>query len=199
MTMCPAKRARLAGVVRAVAAAFGAVGSVASTTAPSSRVVLVALTLPVALTGCASGGATDTSSRTGGVSLVVDLRDVDAIKATYWTVSTEGAIGFGGGRDAMNRRVTWSGTMTDEEIAQLVELLRRDGWLAGTVTATGTPKNRITDVTVRGPDGRKHVDLRGQCDAADRLAELLMQSSTGRHQDFMKQLPLPSSNAREPS
>ncbi len=85
--------------------------------------------------------------------------------ATLYRVNGARRLGFGGGVDALNRRISWVGTLTDEQYAELQGLLERHGWFAGTVSTRGEPAERVTRVQLRWPGGSRRFKLEG--DGAD--------------------------------
>ncbi len=85
--------------------------------------------------------------------------------ATLYRVNGARRLGFGGGADALNRRISWVGAITDEHYAELQGLLERHGWFAGTVSTQGESAQRITRVQVRWPGGSRRFKLKG--DSAD--------------------------------
>ena len=144
------------------------------------------------LAACATSGVGNPASATGGTYVDCSVTDGDELKAVHWIVSPDGTIEFGGGRDAMNNTMTWKGKMSQQEIDALRALLEDDGWYAGTVAGTGTPKNRNVHVVVKYSDGTRKFNIQGRCDEADRLEALLQRASAGRLDPYLKKLPAAS-------
>ncbi len=111
-----------------------------------------------ALTGCAAGGSPD--SPTGGIALEMIVRG-EANLAALYRVDRDGSISFGGGVDARNDRVTWTGSMTAAEIDELRRLLEEYGWFERVPVSTGEPPQRRYRIWLRWPGGRKRYKVRG--------------------------------------
>ncbi|HMN96948.1 MAG TPA: hypothetical protein PKC43_10665 [Phycisphaerales bacterium] len=127
---------------------------------------------------------------TGGIDLTVESRDIASQRIVAFTVLANGQVTFSGGKDAVARRVGWTGELTAEQGAALRELLERDGWLDGTAASSGAPRSLLFRAVVRGgPHGSKRYDLRGTSDAAARLEAFLDQATRARHAAFLQSLP----------
>jgi hypothetical protein len=111
-----------------------------------------------------------------------------------YRVDTDGTIAFGGGADARNRNVTWTGTLTGDEIDRLWALLEQHGWLSGDVKAasTGKPKDIEARIKVWWPGGSKHYRLRGENPQVTPVAEVLGEASRRRLGGDLQTLPRPS-------
>jgi len=93
--------------------------------------------------------------------------------ATLYRVNGARRLGFGGGTDALNRRISWVGAITDEQYAELQGLLERHGWFAGTVSAQGEPAQRVTRGQLRWPGGSRRFKLSGDSADIDPVRDLL--------------------------
>ena len=92
---------------------------------------------------------------------------------TLYRVNGAHRIGFGGGADAFNQRISWVGTLTDEQYAELQDLLERHGWFAGNVSSQGEPPDRITRVQLQWPGGNRRFKVTGDSADIEPIRELL--------------------------
>jgi hypothetical protein len=152
------------------------------------RPLIVALA--VLLAGCS---APDPGSVTRGLSLEVWDRGLEN-RAVLYRVETDGTISFGGGRDAINQRISWTGPLTADEVDQLWVLLEDHGWLSGEVRAasTGEPRRRQCRIQLRWPGGRKRFRFRGENPDVEPVEALLAEASRRRLQGDLETLPRPS-------
>ncbi|MHC4613644.1 MAG: hypothetical protein ACYTAU_08730 [Planctomycetota bacterium] len=157
---------------------------------PSRWVRPVVAALAVVLAGCS---AADPGSATRGLSLEVWDRGLEN-RAVLYRVETDGTISFGGGRDAIQQSVSWTGPLTAEEIDQLWVLLEDHGWFSGEVRAasTGEPRRRQCWIRLRWPGGKKRIRFRGENPDVDPVEALLAEASRRRLQGDLKTLPQPS-------
>ena len=109
--------------------------------------------------------------------------------AVMYRVNGAHRLGFGGGADAFNRRISWVGTLTDEQYAELQVLLERHGWFAGTVSTQGEPHERITRVRLRWPGGSRRFKVTGDSADIDPVRELLDGVARQRLQRDLDRLP----------
>ncbi len=140
----------------------------------------------IVLGGCAVRSATD--SPTGGVSLRMAVVDEPNSRALY-RVEADGSLSFGGGLDAVRRKTSWTGQMTEAEIDELLALLERDGWFRGEPADRDGPNGRVYEVTVCGPEGRQRYKLRGESAAAGELNDLLDRIARRRFDSFLERFP----------
>jgi hypothetical protein len=143
------------------------------------------------LAGCVGRPGLDPGSRTQGVELDLWLRGEENL-AIYYEVAQEGTIGFGGGADGRQRRISWTGPLTDDEIERLRELLQRDGWYTGDVVATGEPRKREVRIHLCWPGGGKRYKLRGESPDIAPVLDLLEEASRRRLEGTLRELPQPS-------
>ena len=146
--------------------------------------------LAALLAGCS---ASDPGSATRGLSLEVWDRGAENLAVLY-RVQTDGTLSFGGGRDAINQRTSWTGPLTAEEIDQLWVLLADYGWLSGDVKAasTGEPRKRICRIRMSWPGGAKRYKIRGENPDVEPVETLLAEVSRRRLERDLETLPRPS-------
>ncbi len=146
----------------------------------------VALCAVILLGGCAVRIATE--SPTGGVSLRMTVVSEPNRTALY-RIEVDGSLSFGGGLDAVQRKTSWTGQMTEAEIDELLALLERDGWFRGEPADGDGPNGRVYEVAVCGPEGRQRYTLRGESTAAGELDDLLGRIARRRFDSFLERFP----------
>ena len=109
--------------------------------------------------------------------------------ATLYRVNGAHRLGYGGGIDALNRRISWVGTLTDDQYAELQDLLERHGWFAGTVSSRGEPVERVTRVQLRWPGGSRRFKLKGDSADIEPVRDLLDAAARQRLRRDLDRLP----------
>ncbi len=120
---------------------------------------------PAACAGSAPVRTRPKVSIAGGFFLELLIRGADNYAVIY-RVNGDRKLGFGGGADAVNRR--------------LRNLLDRHGWFDGAIEETGEPPQRRTRIHLRGPDGSRRHRIRGRNPGVDAVADLLDHASRRR-------------------
>ncbi|MHC5004675.1 MAG: hypothetical protein ACYTJ0_16300 [Planctomycetota bacterium] len=146
-----------------------------------------------ALVGCAGGprASSVAASRTGGWTVDLQRRSEDGA-AAYYAVGRDGSIRFGGGLAALQREPTWSGTLTDEQIDELVAMLERLDWVRQPPKPADTDAGPRWNVTVIGPPGRRRFAVRGEEPGLIELESVLDGVARQRNEPFLEHLPRPS-------
>ncbi len=109
--------------------------------------------------------------------------------ATLYRVNGSRKLGFGGGSDAFNRRISWVGTLTVEQYDELQDLLEQHGWFAGTVSTTGDPPERVTRVRLRWPNGSRQFKVKGDSQDIEPVRQMLSDAARQRLRRDLEQLP----------
>lgn len=109
--------------------------------------------------------------------------------ATLYRVNGARRLGFGGGADAFNRRINWVGVLTDEQYAELQDLLELHGWFAGTASSPGEPPERITRVRLQWPGGSRRFKVTGDSADIESVRELLDGAARQRLRRDLDRLP----------
>lgn len=92
----------------------------------------VAMVMLLIVGGCEGLGSSDRRpQRTGGDSLLLWIAKPAEQSYELFRVTPAGDLEYGGGMAAFNSNTTWSGAMTDAEIASFRSLLARTGWCNG--------------------------------------------------------------------
>lgn len=117
-------------------------------------------------------------------------------KAAYYTVDTDGTLGFGGGLDARFERITWTGPMQDDELAELLALIERNQLFERKPVGTGEPKSLRWRFEVSGPKGWKRSRLTGECPILRQVYELLDAISRRRFEGILETLPKPGQQGK---
>ncbi len=161
--------------------------------------LLTAAGLLLVLCGCSGGGGTGAvggRSPTGGFKLELRVHG-EANLAVLYRVSEDGTIGYGGGADARNRTITWTGQMTPGEIDELRALLQKHGWFRGAPRSTGEPRKRVSRIKL-SHDGRRHsYKVRGRSPDITPVEELLDRVARRRFERFLESLPKAPTRPRE--
>lgn len=139
------------------------------------------------IAGCVS---TPVASRTGGMKLKLGIEESGNM-AAYYTVGTDGTIGFGGGLDARFERIAWTGSMQDEEVAKLLLLIEQHQLYDRKPVGTGEPKNLRWRFELSGPGGWNRSRLTGECPILREMYEILKTSSRRRFDGIIDDLPKP--------
>lgn len=133
----------------------------------------------------------DTSSRTGGVSLTMEVRrDEDSI--AVYEVEPDGTITYAGGRKALLGGIDWTGELTDEEAAQLHELIHAHDWFGPKVESTNEPAELHYTIKVRSAAGTRTIRVTGANPRIDPVHELLELAAGRRQEPVLDALPRPS-------
>lgn len=140
--------------------------------------------------GCAATGAAKGEDITGGLTLEVYVEAGGGSFARY-RVEPDGTLRFGGGQDAIDRRFTWSGPMTGEEIARLSALIDEHRWLEADPPSTGEPAGRKTQVKLRKGPKRRSFAVIGESEVVAPVLQLLETAALRRHEEFLRRLPQP--------
>lgn len=139
------------------------------------------------IAGCVS---TPVASRTGGMKLKLGIEESGNM-AAYYTVGTDGTIGFGGGLDARFERIAWTGSMQDEEVAKLLSLIQQHQLYDRKPVGTGEPKSLKWRFELSGPGGWNRSRLTGKCPVLREIYDLLNTISRRRFEGVMETLPKP--------
>ncbi len=122
--------------------------------------------------------------------LYLEVKTVgEANLAVLYRANGRRQIGFGGGMDAFEGRLSWVGELTEAEMERLVALLEQHGWYAGGVTGTGAPKETVTRVDLRWKDGHRRFKVRGRSDDVEPIESLLAEVSRRRLLGELEALP----------
>ncbi|MCH7602220.1 MAG: hypothetical protein IIB54_05600 [Planctomycetes bacterium] len=111
--------------------------------------------------------------------------------AAYYTVDSDGTLGFGGGLDARFDRISWTGSMQDDELSELLALIEQNQLFERKPVGTGEPKSLRWRFELSGPKGWKRSRLTGECPILRQVYELLDASSRKRFDGILETLPKP--------
>ncbi len=135
-------------------------------------------------------GCETVPSTTGGIRLELHVSGPQNLAVLY-RVEPDGTIAYGGGPDARARRTTWTGRMTDQEIAELRSLLERHGWLDRKPASTGEPRALVSRIEVKGPGGFHRYTVRGESTDVEPVQEFLDRVARRRLDEVLDSLPRP--------
>ncbi len=133
-------------------------------------------------------GAVGGRSPTGGIKLEL-LVHGEANLAVLYRVSEDGMIGYGGGADARNRTITWTGQMTPGEIDELRALLQQHGWFDGAPRSTGEPQERVSRIKLSHAGRSNSYKVRGRIPDVTPIEQLLDRVARRRFERFLESLP----------
>lgn len=111
--------------------------------------------------------------------------------AAYYTLDSDGTLGFGGGMDARFNRISWTGSMQDEELSELLALIEQNQLFERQPVCSGEPKTLRWRFEVSGPKGWKRSRLTGECPILRQVYELLDEISRRRFDGILETLPKP--------
>ena len=126
-----------------------------------------------------------------GVSLEMEFRRGDDSIALF-RVRPDDTIAYGGGRDAIQGRTTWSGPLTAEEAAELRTLLDDRGWFSPVPALTDAAADVAYRVSLAGPGGTARFSLDGESEAVVPVRGLLETAAARRLDPVLVRLPRPS-------
>lgn len=152
---------------------------------------LTTLALMVLLCGCASNPAARERlpDRTDGLDLRLYI-EMNEHTAVLYRVRPEGTLSFGGGRDAFFGHMSWTGDMTDEEIAQLHALLDEHAWFVREPRSNGEPQDYRIEINATGSQrARARYRIQGKSAAVEPIADFLSQIALRRLQPELDRLP----------
>lgn len=153
-------------------------------------IVLVPLLLAGGLRGCAAT-STPRVDRTGGVAFCLIMIDSKGGSAARYEVQPDGTLGFSGGLDAHFNRVTWTGVMTDAEIARLLELIETYQWFDRSPLGSGEPEGLTYRIELSGPSGHKRYRVKGRAESITEVESFLDPIARRRFDPIMEALPKP--------
>ncbi len=146
-------------------------------------------------TGCSVPGSSPRVDRpevffADGFLLELRLRGLDNYAALY-RVNGARRLGFGGGADASNRELSWTGSLSDEQYDRLQALLRQHGWFDGLVASTGEPPQRVARIELRWSGGRRRFKVTGHSPDVEPVRQLLDDAARRRFEPALENLPRP--------
>lgn len=152
----------------------------------------------LAANGCAGAQKSGSDGhRTGGIALDMLIEHEDG-RRSFYRVFPDGTLGFAGGSDARQRRITWTGMMSDEQIEELVRLIDEHGWRASE-PAAGDNRGEVTyRIDLRCPEGRYRYRVNGDSPAVMPIYNHVHEIAMQRFEHVIETLPRPSTESRTP-
>lgn len=148
--------------------------------------------LVLILGGCATGSAPDLERPTvtiaDGFFLELWVQG-EGNYAVLYRVNGARRLGYGGGLDAINRQLSWTGELTPEELDRLDELLEEHGWYEGKVESTGKPPKHVSRINLRSPRGHRRFKVKGRSSDVTPIEKLLEEASMRRLKRDLDVLP----------
>lgn len=158
------------------------------------------LTIFAALLSCLVGCATTPKApdRTGGVTVDMEVRKQENSIARY-VVQPDGTLTFAGGKSALfGNKADWTGSLTDEEAAQIRVIIKNNNLFQADLTSTNEPPDLQYTLQLSGgpgsflTGGSRTIKLIGSHPAIDPLAEILFLAAARRNEAVLNKLPQPS-------
>lgn len=157
---------------------------------PASLLAVFVLASAACITsGCATAHRTE-PDRTGGIAIDFFIEKAD-YAAAYYHVQTDGTIGYGGARDARNRKTTWTGDMADKQIDRLQAILKEHDLLADSPQCAHEADAPRYNITIRSNAGRNRIRVQGECPPLEQLHNHLREIAKARFEHIIDTLPRP--------
>ncbi|MCH2137214.1 MAG: hypothetical protein MK101_11665 [Phycisphaerales bacterium] len=143
------------------------------------RWVLGVSALFMCLAGCAAPGGPGVWQGPGqGMEVNIYLRGPHS-KYARWAAGPGNELRFAGGFNAATANWTWTGALTDEQVAQLDALVANADWLHQVPVGDGLSGN-VWEVTVASPSGRNSFTVEGHEASVAKVWALLEQAGRAR-------------------
>ena len=156
-------------------------------------VAVLSFALLPLVVGCSSSPRAEGKDVTGGLALRLFVKlDEDSYAA--YRLDADGTLSFAGGQDALDREYSWSGPMTEEEIASLLALIETHGWLEADPESTYVPPQRSFEIRLARSGGKKRArrfEVIGSGPGVGEVYDLLETAARRRHEEFLRTLPQP--------
>ena len=140
--------------------------------------------------GCSSLLKAEGPDVTGGVTLELFAQRGEDSFALY-AMTADGMLHFAGGLDAYERKFSWSGQMTEEEIERMGSFLDEQDWWHVDPASTRAPQEHVYRVKVRKPGFRRSFEVTGDGAGITPLYELLETAARRRHAEYLEMMPEP--------
>jgi hypothetical protein len=167
----------------------------AERSAVAPALLVVAALAALAVPGCATGLGADGPGRTGGRTVEMMVQRPERSFARY-RVERDGRLRFAGGTDALDRKFTWSGPLTGDEIDALFARLDELGWWRADPVSSGKPPDVRARIELTGPGGRRSFDVIGADPGAASVETILAAAARRRLDGVLDGLPR-AGDARE--
>ena len=147
-----------------------------------------------AMVGCASLRPDGGVDRTGGLAVELERRGDDD-SAAFYRLTRSGQLEFAGGRDANQKRISWTGQLDEDDIDSVRRILENHGWLSGEAprriersVPDGAVKRRY-ELTVRQGRETRRYQVIGPDSAMSELDDQLNRLAARRFDSVLDQLP----------
>jgi hypothetical protein len=160
-------------------------------TALLSAALLFITMVQITLAGCAGTATTENARQlAGGLALDLLVERTDGSRAFY-RVFPDGTLGYGGGADARSRRITWTGTMTEQQVEHLARLVDEHGWHMREPKDGPNPDEVVFRIDLRTAEGRFRYRVRGDSPAILPVYNHLREIALLRFEHVIETLPRP--------
>jgi hypothetical protein len=148
-----------------------------------------ALLIVLSLAGCAAAPqAGEADSLDFELELFLD-RGGGAME--LYRVERGRSISFGGGLDARDGRVSWTGDLAAADVDAIRAVLEEHGYYATRPATTGEAHERRATLTIRSARGDHRHRVRGTAPAVESLRDVLEPIARRRHERALHALPRP--------
>ncbi len=164
---------------------------------------LLALTIAIALlpTACQEPDRAPDAPRIikniYGLSIVLDLRDASGAEEFY-TVDTDGMLGFGGGMDARFERTSYTAVLDAADMQRLAEIVTKHRLVDQRLESTNLPEGVRYRVRIRNDDGSVNRTIKGENPRIEALRAVLREFANRRLFPELERQPKPSIRQESP-
>lgn len=142
--------------------------------------------------GCTSLQSKREHTATGGLEMTLFVRDATQAEEFY-QVTPDGTLGWAGGMYARLHSPKWTGPLTEDEIAQLRQLIAERDYFRTKPPSTEEPPKQIYRVLINSPEHRTRFVVKGHSGELEPIRALLAKASLRRLERDLNRLPPPSS------
>lgn len=157
--------------------------------------LLPAVCLLAAFVGCA-GLSKDDRSVTGGRTLELRHWIPAEQKCEYYSIDRNGVFGAAGGRAAEFREITWTTTLTAEQLAEFLDPPGEVAWwdeveaeAKRTEARAGSEQRPRTELEFKSPKQNRRLNARGRVPQLQSMLEAMRAIAMGRFAPELDALP----------
>ncbi len=153
------------------------------------RRALAVLSVASLLVGCTVLPDAPRRLGTCGIAMAIWMTHPTDARYEYFRID-DGKLHYGGGRDALMLKTSWSTPLTAEQCAAVRELVLKAGWLSPEMSSSETEKNEATaSVAIAWDEGRCQFRLAGGAPSVVAVVEYLEVIARTRFKPSIDRLP----------